>query len=61
MDYILVLQWRAGEGMTLERLVCCEDAIMALLESTAEVDGHDWSASEMNIFVLTENPTATFD
>jgi len=61
MDYIVVLQWRDGECMTLERLVSCENAIMDLLENKAEIDGHDWNASEMKIFILTENPTATFD
>ncbi|HLJ87999.1 MAG TPA: hypothetical protein VKZ53_14350 [Candidatus Angelobacter sp.] len=27
----------------------------------AEIDGHDFGAGELNIFLFTENPKATFD
>jgi hypothetical protein len=38
-----------------------EDVMNDALESYATVDGHDFGSGEMNIFVLTDRPTETFE
>jgi hypothetical protein len=33
---------------------------LSLVGETAEMDGHDFGSGEMNIFILTDDPVATF-
>jgi hypothetical protein len=47
--------------MDYDLLISCEEALTAILGSSAEVDGHDWGASEMNMFILSNEPEATFE
>jgi hypothetical protein len=61
MDYQLVLQFKGRDLPDFDALVNLEDALQRLVESTANVDGHDMGSGEMNIFVLTGDPAATFE
>ena len=57
----LVLQFKTGEDLdSFDRLIRFEEELIALIGKTAEVDGHDSGSGEMNIFILTEDPIATF-
>lgn len=61
MDYQLVLQFRGNDLPDFDALVNLEDELQRLVESIADVDGHDMGSGEMNIFVLTADPVATFE
>src|ERR1035437_3092630 len=57
MKHQLVFQF---EGEDYDALVGIEDALVVGLGLSAEVDGHDMGSGESNIFIITENPVATF-
>ncbi len=57
----VVLQFPTSEDVdSYDKLICFEQALISLLGESAEVDGHDFGAGEMNVFILTEDPIATF-
>ena len=57
----LVLQFKTGEDLdSFDRLIRFEEELIAIVGKTAKVDGHDFGSGEMNIFILTEDPVATF-
>ncbi len=60
MDYQLVIKfWRKSlEDETF--LATIEDELRQTLGSSAELDGYDVSAKEINLFVLTADPRHTF-
>lgn len=58
--YQLVLQFPASV-VDFDELIAVEDELFATLESPAEVDGHDFGSGEGNIFIYTDNPTATLE
>jgi hypothetical protein len=61
MKYQLVVQWPAFSMQDYDAMIEVEDLFMEELTSSNEVDGHDVGAEEVNIFVRTDNPQATFD
>lgn len=61
MDYQLVLQFRGGDCLDFDAMVSLEDEIQQIVEPIAEVDGHDVGSEEMNLFILTADPVATFE
>ena len=44
-----------------DQLVAFEDSLAVTLEGIAIVDGHDFGSGTFNIFVHTDEPTATFE
>lgn len=60
MKYQLVLQWPASSIDDYDALIDIEDVLIGRLSGANEVDGHDAGSGEMNIFILTDNPTGTF-
>ncbi len=58
--YQLVLQFRAAT-VDFDDLVAIEDELLAAVEPSAEVDGHDFGSGEGNIFILTDDPAATLE
>jgi hypothetical protein len=60
MNYQLVLQFDANSTTDFDRLVSLETTLMQRLGETGVVDGHDFGMGKFNIFVLTNEPTATF-
>jgi hypothetical protein len=60
MKYQLVLQFSANSMADFDRLVSLETKLMETLDDTAVVDGHDFGSGKFNLFVLTNEPTATF-
>jgi hypothetical protein len=57
----LVLQFTNGEDLdSFDRLIRFEEELISVVGKTAKVDGHDFGSGEMNIFILTEDPVATF-
>ena len=57
----LVLQFKTdGDLDSFDRLVGFEEVLSSVIGRMAEVDGHDFGTGEMNIFILTEDPIATF-
>ncbi|HSN36223.1 MAG TPA: hypothetical protein VLT34_07730 [Arthrobacter sp.] len=61
MQYILVLQWPAHSEADYDALIAMEDALeCALPAAHGFVDGHDFGAGEMNIFVHTDDPLEAF-
>lgn len=57
----LVLQFATGEDLdSFDRLIRFEEELISVFGKTAKVDGHDFGSGEMNIFILTEDPVATF-
>jgi hypothetical protein len=61
MDYQLVLQFKGNTIPDFDSLVTLEDNLQRIVEPIAEVDGHDIGSGEINIFVLTADPVATFE
>lgn len=61
MDYQLVLQFKANAIPDFDLLVTLEENLRRIVEPIAEVDGHDIGSGEINIFVLTTDPVATFE
>jgi hypothetical protein len=60
MGHILVLQWPGSSLADFDELVRMEDELAGSLSANAIVDGHDFGAGEMNIFVFTDHPARTF-
>lgn len=44
-----------------DSLIALEDELTELSDGTYDVDGHDVGSGEMNIFIFSEDATATFD
>lgn len=61
MDYQLVLQFKGNTIQDFDSLVTLEEDLQRVVEPIAEVDGHDLGSGEINIFVLTADPVATFE
>jgi hypothetical protein len=61
MKYQLVLQFPAKSEDDFESLIALEDELIEELGDAAEVDGHDFGADEMNIFIITGKPADTFE
>jgi hypothetical protein len=58
----LVLQFKADEDLgSFDKLIKFEEALFSLVGETDDVDGHDFGTGEMNIFILTDDPVATFN
>ncbi len=60
MNYHLVLQYRGDSLEDYDAMIALEDELIARLETTARVDGHDMGCGERNIFILTPDPRRTF-
>lgn len=61
MKYILVLQWPVTSEADFDALISMEDLLEAdLPDAHGFVDGHDFGAGEMNIFVHTDRPLEAF-
>jgi len=60
MKYQLVLQFRGDSLSDFDAMVALEDELTEELKDLADVDGHDFGSGEMNIFIFTADPTATF-
>lgn len=58
--YFLVLQWPASSQSDYDALIDMEDQLESTLTTSTSVDGHDFGSGEMNIFLLTEDPAASF-
>jgi hypothetical protein len=57
----VVLQFPTSEKRDhYDKLIRFEEALISLLGESADVDGHDFGAGDMNVFILTEDPIATF-
>jgi len=62
MEYMLVLQWPSSStGKELDQLILLKDEIREDIGDHGNVDGHDIGSGEMNIFIFTEDPKATFE
>lgn len=61
VTYILVLQWPASSLADYDQLVAIEGKLHAAMGGDAAVDGHDMGSGEMNVFIATDQPTATFN
>ena len=60
MKYQLVLQWSASTIKNYDTLIEIEDVLTEKLDDGSDVDGHDAGVGEMNIFIHTDDPKATF-
>jgi hypothetical protein len=60
MKYQLVLQWPASSIKDFDAMIEIEDVLINNLSQESDVDGHDFGSGTMNIFIYTDNPTATF-
>ena len=59
---MLVLQWPSSSTpKELNLLISLEDQIREDIGDYGNVDGHDIGSGEMNIFIFTEDPKATFE
>ncbi len=61
MKYQLILQFTANATADFDQLVALEEKLIAGLDETAVVDGHDFGQSEFDIFILTDEPGMAFD
>jgi hypothetical protein len=59
VQYQLVLQWPASSVDDYDDMVALEEFLIENL-AHGEVDGHDGGQGEVNIFILTDDPEATF-
>jgi hypothetical protein len=59
VKYILVLQWPVTSEADLDVLISMEELLEEDL-AHGFVDGHDFGAGEMNIFVHTDQPLEAF-
>src|SRR5262249_48185246 len=58
--YQLVLQFPVSR-VDYNELIAIEEALSEVIEPPAEVDGHDFGSGEGNVFILTDDPAATFE
>ncbi len=56
----LVLKFRHRPGASLEYILALESELAAVLGDTAMVDGHDIRPDDINLYVITPDPAATF-
>lgn len=61
MKYQLVLQLPEIGDTNFDQLIAIEDRLMDGLGEQAIVDGHDFGAGTMNIFIHTNDPASTFE
>ncbi len=60
MAFWLVLQFPAASTEDYDAVVALEDELIEGLDDGSEVDGHDVGGGTMNVFIVTEDPRATF-
>jgi hypothetical protein len=61
VTYLLILQWSVTSETDFDALISMEDLLKAELpDAHGFVDGHDFGAGEMNIFVHTDRPLDAF-
>jgi hypothetical protein len=58
--YQLVLQFRGDSLANYDAMVGLENALIAELGDTTDVDGHDVGSGEVNIFIISADPMQTF-
>ncbi len=56
----LVLQFRGRAVEDADEVAEVEDALVEMLVDGEALDGHDVAASARNVYVLTDDPAATF-
>ena len=56
----LVIQFASSDPNDLDRVVQTEDQLRAVDGLAESVDGHDVGQGEMNLFLITSTPEATF-
>jgi hypothetical protein len=61
MKYQLVLQFSETLMEDFDAVLDFEEDLISELTESAEVDGHDMGAGEINFFILTESPAAAFE
>ena len=55
------MQFAAASTEDFDRLVALENKLIGELDDLATMDGHDFGLGEFNIFILTDDPAASFD
>jgi hypothetical protein len=60
MRYQLVVSIKPATSADFDLLVNWEDVLISRLVNSADVDGHDLGAGEFHVFILTDNPSGTF-
>lgn len=60
MKFQLVLQLPKNTLKNFDELVSIEDHLISELGNAVVVDGHDLGKEEANLFILTNDPEATF-
>jgi len=60
MKFQLVLQFSTTRHEDFHRLIELEDRLIETIGDGHVVDGHDFGSGEMNIFILTDDPTRAF-
>lgn len=60
MKYQLVLQFQGDSLCDYDAMVALEDGLIAALDDSANVDGHDVGSGEVNIFIFTDEPKKAF-
>ena len=60
MSFQLIVQLRGETIIDFDAMVELENELIAVLDETADVDGHDIGSGETNIFIFTSNPSQTF-
>jgi len=61
MEYQLVLQIRGESLADFDAMINLEEQLYHDLNGIAEVDGHDMGCDEINVFIFTSDPRATFE
>jgi hypothetical protein len=60
MEYQLVIQVKGESLDDFDAIVELEDCLINAVGDSANVDGHDFGSGEVNIFIRTSDPLATF-
>ena len=60
MKYQLVLQFPGASLSEYDAAVRIEEALNDAMNGSAEVDGHDVGADQVNLFIWTDDPSTTF-
>jgi hypothetical protein len=60
MQSQLVFKFRHRAPASADYILALEAALTAVLGDTAKVDGHDVRSDDINVFVITADPAATF-
>jgi len=61
MEYQLVIQFPATLIADFDVMVSLEETLISKFGDSADVDGHDFGSGEANIFIITSDPSHTFD